>query len=231
MRPRLGLGLLHLLAPSVCPACDQPRQEGEILLCPACARGLVGLGTHRGAITALAYEGTGAELIRRLKFEARRDGIPITCRPARPSRPSAPFRRDCSGPSSLAADPRGRVRSGPRPRVCARPDRRTAALAPGAPPVPFDAPPDRADPQGATEERDGELHGAPRGRHGASRAPARRREHHGGHASGGRGGPSALRGSPRAQGGDLRNPGSIHASSPCAITQIPGPRAPDRHAS
>jgi predicted amidophosphoribosyltransferase len=37
----------------------------------------VTLPTLRGAITALSYEGTAAELIRRLKFEERRDGLPI----------------------------------------------------------------------------------------------------------------------------------------------------------
>jgi ComF family protein len=33
--------------------------------------------THRGVITAVSYEGTAAELIRRLKFEGRRDAIPV----------------------------------------------------------------------------------------------------------------------------------------------------------
>jgi predicted amidophosphoribosyltransferase len=69
--------LLELVAPSVCPACDRPRREGDLLLCPRCVPGLVALSTLRGAVTALSYEGTTAELIRRLKFEERSDGLPI----------------------------------------------------------------------------------------------------------------------------------------------------------
>jgi ComF family protein len=72
-----GSALLELIAPSVCPACDQPRRRGERLVCPECAVRIVPRLTHRGAITAAAYEGTVAELIRRLKFEGRRDGIPV----------------------------------------------------------------------------------------------------------------------------------------------------------
>ncbi len=38
---------------------------------------MIPLLTHRGAIIAVSYEGTAAELIRRLKFEGRRDAIPV----------------------------------------------------------------------------------------------------------------------------------------------------------
>lgn len=70
-------GLLELLVPSVCPACDQPRREGEPLLCAACARDLPGAPDNSGTHAALSYRGPAARLIRRLKFEARRDGLPI----------------------------------------------------------------------------------------------------------------------------------------------------------
>jgi ComF family protein len=69
--------LLELIAPSVCPACDAPRRPGERLLCAACARGLRRMPTLRGVATALAYEDTAARLLRRYKFEARRDALPL----------------------------------------------------------------------------------------------------------------------------------------------------------
>jgi predicted amidophosphoribosyltransferase len=65
--------LLELLAPSVCPACDAPRRAGEPLLCPACARGVEPLPGLGEAATAIAYRGTGALLVRRFKYDGRRD--------------------------------------------------------------------------------------------------------------------------------------------------------------
>jgi predicted amidophosphoribosyltransferase len=65
--------LLELVAPSVCPGCDLSRAEGSPLLCPACGALLVPLRRLRRVHTALAYEGKGAELVRRFKFEGRRD--------------------------------------------------------------------------------------------------------------------------------------------------------------
>jgi predicted amidophosphoribosyltransferase len=68
------LRALHeLLVPSVCPACDAPRAAGEPLLCGFCARGVRPLPRLRAVHTAIAYEGTGLELVRRMKFEHRRD--------------------------------------------------------------------------------------------------------------------------------------------------------------
>lgn len=79
--PRLLRALAALIAPTLCPACDRPRREGAALLCERCASGLVRLSRVGPALTALAYEGTGAVLVRRLKFEGRRDGIPILVEP------------------------------------------------------------------------------------------------------------------------------------------------------
>ncbi|MEE8558676.1 MAG: phosphoribosyltransferase family protein [Myxococcota bacterium] len=78
--PDLRSILLELLVPSVCPACDRSRAEGETLLCPSCSQGLVPLSRHRRALTTVAYEGAAADLIRRLKFEGRRDGLPVLVR-------------------------------------------------------------------------------------------------------------------------------------------------------
>lgn len=69
----LGRALLELVAPSVCPACDEPRREGESLLCLACASRVRPLARLRGVHTAIAYDGAGLELVRRFKFEGRRD--------------------------------------------------------------------------------------------------------------------------------------------------------------
>ena len=69
--------LLELIAPSVCPACDARRLPGEALLCASCARGLRRLPGLRGVATALAYEDTAARLLRRYKFELRRDALPL----------------------------------------------------------------------------------------------------------------------------------------------------------
>jgi predicted amidophosphoribosyltransferase len=76
---RLGPWLLvpfrELLVPSVCPSCDEARRSGEPLLCLGCVTGLVPL-PHLGEVhTAVAYEATGLRLLRRLKFEGRRDGL------------------------------------------------------------------------------------------------------------------------------------------------------------
>jgi len=75
----LGLlgGLLELVVPSVCPACDVPRASGDALLCASCARGLRALSRLRAVHTAIAYEGTGMELVRRFKFEGRRDALAV----------------------------------------------------------------------------------------------------------------------------------------------------------
>ena len=69
--------LLELIVPSVCPGCDEPRAEGRPLLCAACAAALVLLPGLRAAHTAIAYEGKGAELLRRFKFEHRRDALRV----------------------------------------------------------------------------------------------------------------------------------------------------------
>jgi ComF family protein len=74
---RLGRALLELVAPSVCPACDLPRSPGDTLLCGDCARALRPLARVRAVHTALAYEGTGMELVRRFKFEGRRDALEV----------------------------------------------------------------------------------------------------------------------------------------------------------
>jgi ComF family protein len=73
----LARALLELVVPSVCPACDRPRAAGDTLLCGACARGLRRLERVRAVHTALAYEGTGLELVRRFKFEGRRDALEL----------------------------------------------------------------------------------------------------------------------------------------------------------
>ena len=69
----LGRALLELVAPSVCPACDAPRREREPLLCRACATRVRKLERLRAVHTAIAYEGAGLELVRRFKFDGRRD--------------------------------------------------------------------------------------------------------------------------------------------------------------
>lgn len=69
----LARALLELVAPSVCPACDAPRRARDALLCHPCAGGVRKLERLRGVHTAIAYEGTGLELVRRFKFDGRRD--------------------------------------------------------------------------------------------------------------------------------------------------------------
>ncbi len=73
--------LLELLAPSVCPACDSPRRPGTPRLCDRCRSQLVPLRRLRGVPTALAYEGTGAELVQRFKFDGRRDALCVLLEP------------------------------------------------------------------------------------------------------------------------------------------------------
>jgi predicted amidophosphoribosyltransferase len=69
--------LLELIAPSLCPGCDGSRAEGAALLCPACSRHLVRTQWLGEVRTALAFAGTGARLVRRFKFERRRDGLRV----------------------------------------------------------------------------------------------------------------------------------------------------------
>ncbi len=73
--------LVELWVPSVCPACQRGRREGERLLCPPCAADLRP-GTLHGPIrAALRYEGSAAQLLRRLKFEQRRDALRVLIEP------------------------------------------------------------------------------------------------------------------------------------------------------
>ena len=77
----MRFSLLELLAPSVCPACDSPRRPGTPQLCDRCRSQLVPLRRLRGVPTALAYEGTGAELVQRFKFDGRRDALYVLLEP------------------------------------------------------------------------------------------------------------------------------------------------------
>ncbi len=77
----MRFSLLELLAPSVCPACDSPRRPGTPQLCDRCRSQLVLLRRLRGVPTALAYEGTGAELVQRFKFDGRRDALYVLLEP------------------------------------------------------------------------------------------------------------------------------------------------------
>jgi predicted amidophosphoribosyltransferase len=69
--------LLELVLPSLCPSCDGARSQGATLLCTTCARGLVPARWLEEVRTAIAFEGTGARLVRRFKFERRRDGLRV----------------------------------------------------------------------------------------------------------------------------------------------------------
>jgi ComF family protein len=69
----LGRALFELLLPSVCPACDAPREPGQSLLCGDCALRVRRCERLRSVHTAIAYEGAGLALVRRFKFEHRRD--------------------------------------------------------------------------------------------------------------------------------------------------------------
>ncbi len=73
--------LLELLAPSVCPACDRPRREGEPLLCAPCALRMHGRPSSGPVRSALDYDGTAALLIRRFKFDARGDALEVLIEP------------------------------------------------------------------------------------------------------------------------------------------------------
>ena len=65
--------LFELVVPSVCASCDSPRDEGESLLCDFCARSVRRCERLRAVHTAIAYEGIGLELVKRMKFEHRAD--------------------------------------------------------------------------------------------------------------------------------------------------------------
>ena len=69
----LARALFELLVPSVCPACDAPRAPRDPLLCRPCAVRVRRLARLRAVHTAIAYEGTGLELVRRFKFDHRHD--------------------------------------------------------------------------------------------------------------------------------------------------------------
>ncbi len=69
------MSLLELLVPSVCPGCNRSRRAGELLLCGACAPGLRELSELGHVATTVAYERTGLVLVRRFKFEDRRDAL------------------------------------------------------------------------------------------------------------------------------------------------------------
>ena len=73
--------LLELVIPSVCPGCDLPRREGEPLLCDLCRRSLIPLYEVARIPTALAYEGTGARLTQRFKFDGRKDALAVLLEP------------------------------------------------------------------------------------------------------------------------------------------------------
>jgi len=73
--------LVELLTPSVCPACDCARREGEPILCGTCALALRPLARLGPVTTALAYDGTAARLIQRFKFESRSDALDVLVEP------------------------------------------------------------------------------------------------------------------------------------------------------
>lgn len=73
--------LLELLIPSVCPGCDRPRREGQPLLCAGCQRELEPLAELQGVPTVLAYRGRAARLVRRFKFDGRRDALAVLVPP------------------------------------------------------------------------------------------------------------------------------------------------------
>lgn len=73
--------LLELLIPSVCPACDAPRRPGTALLCAPCTDELAPLEQLGAAHTALAYRGTALRLLRRFKYEGRRDALAVLLEP------------------------------------------------------------------------------------------------------------------------------------------------------
>lgn len=73
--------LLELLLPSVCPACDAARRPGQPLLCARCRPGLRALERLGRVATAIAYADSGAELVRRFKFDGRRDALEVLLEP------------------------------------------------------------------------------------------------------------------------------------------------------
>ncbi len=75
------IGLLELLAPSVCPACDRARRPGNTLLCAVCAADLAPRPLLGEVATAIAYRGTGMELVQRFKFDGRRDALAVLIEP------------------------------------------------------------------------------------------------------------------------------------------------------
>jgi ComF family protein len=103
--------LFELIVPSVCPACDRPRPAGATLLCVGCRTGLLGLHELGGAATALAYTGTAATLLRRFKFDGRRDALralmgPLAARAAElPPGAIVPVPRHAARIRELGADP------------------------------------------------------------------------------------------------------------------------------
>lgn len=71
--------LFELVVPSVCPVCDRPRLPGEPVLCRAAACALFPAESGGPARAAFAYEGAGRELVRRFKFDGRRDALVVIC--------------------------------------------------------------------------------------------------------------------------------------------------------
>ena len=71
------LAALELLVPSVCPGCDAPRRSRQPLLCASCHDGLQPQFWTENATCSLRYCNTGRTLIRRLKFDGRRDRLPV----------------------------------------------------------------------------------------------------------------------------------------------------------
>jgi ComF family protein len=65
----------------VCPACDGARRPREPLLCDACARSLRPLARLGGVATAVAYDGTGARLLQRFKYDGRSDALEVLLEP------------------------------------------------------------------------------------------------------------------------------------------------------
>ena len=73
--------LLELLLPSVCPASDAARRPGQPLLCARCSAALSPLERLGPVATAIAFAATGAELVKRFKFDGRRDALEVLIEP------------------------------------------------------------------------------------------------------------------------------------------------------
>ncbi len=70
-------GLLDLVAPRECPACDEPLSAGAVGFCPACAP-LLDPGERRGrALAAYVYGGPMADAVRALKYGGRTEHAPV----------------------------------------------------------------------------------------------------------------------------------------------------------